>query len=46
VTNLYPFSQGAGGNAAITGTPNLAAAPTGYDAGNQLAPAIQTIWSN
>ena len=47
----YPFSQGAvtanpnATGAALTGTPNLAAAPTGYDAGNQLAPAIQTIWS-
>lgn len=46
---VYPFSQsqtaGASATSALTGTPNLAAAPTGYDAGNQLAPAIQTIWS-
>ena len=46
---VYPFSQSQATNAltnsAITGTPNLAAAPTGYDGGSQLAPAIQTIWS-
>jgi N4-gp56 family major capsid protein len=46
---VYPFSQsqtaGASTASALTGTPNLAAAPTGYDAGNQLAPSIQTIWS-
>ena len=46
---VYPFSQsqtaGASATSALTGTPNLATAPTGYDAGNQLAPAIQTIWS-
>jgi hypothetical protein len=30
----------------ITGTPNLTASPTGYDTGQGLAPAIQTIWSN
>lgn len=46
---LYPFSTAGaatpGGAVGITGTPNLAAAPTGYDGGQGLAPAIQTIWS-
>lgn len=43
---VYPFSVGAA-NTGITGTPNLAtgAALTGYDSGQGLAPAIQTIWS-
>ena len=49
MSGLYPFSQSqaavASTNSAITGTPNLAAAPTGYDAGSQLAPSVQTIWS-
>lgn len=38
---VYPYGAGS----TITGTPNLAAAPTGYDGGQGLAPAIQTIWS-
>ena len=46
---VYPFSTGGSGAAAtqITGTPNLAsgAGLTGYDGGQGLAPAIQTIWS-
>jgi N4-gp56 family major capsid protein len=41
---VYPFAA-AGTSTGITGTPNLAAAPTGYDGGQGLAPAIQTIWS-
>lgn len=41
---VYPFAS-AGTASSITGTPNLAAAPTGYDSGQGLAPAIQTIWS-
>jgi N4-gp56 family major capsid protein len=48
MTAVYPFSQqGAGISSAsgITGTPNIAAAPTGYDGGQGLAPAIQTLWS-
>lgn len=42
---VYPFAA-SGTSTGITGTPNLAAAPTGYDGGQGLAPAIQTIWSN
>lgn len=42
---VYPFSQGGTPPSAITGTPNLSSAPTGYDGGQGLAPAIQTIWS-
>jgi N4-gp56 family major capsid protein len=41
---VYPFSA-SGTASGITGTPNLAASPTGYDSGQGLAPAIQTIWS-
>lgn len=42
---VYPFVGQAGRSSGLTGTPNLAAAPTGYDGGQGLAPAIQTIWS-
>jgi N4-gp56 family major capsid protein len=47
---VYPYSVGGSTtptalSSGITGTPNLAAAPTGYDSGQGLAPAIQTIWS-
>jgi len=41
---VYPFAA-PGSSTGLTGTPNLAAAPTGYDGGQGLAPAIQTIWS-
>jgi N4-gp56 family major capsid protein len=41
---VYPFAA-PGTSTGITGTPNLASAPTGYDGGQGLAPAIQTIWS-
>lgn len=41
---VYPYSTGSSASS-ITGTPNLAASPTGYDGGQGLAPAIQTIWS-
>jgi N4-gp56 family major capsid protein len=42
---VYPFSVGGSPATGITGTPNLAGSPTGYDSGQGLAPAIQTIWS-
>jgi N4-gp56 family major capsid protein len=42
---VYPFSQGGSPATAITGTPNLGSSPTGYDSGQGLAPAIQTLWS-
>lgn len=43
---VYPFAA-TSTSSAITGTPNIAAAPaiTGYDGSQGLAPAIQTIWS-
>jgi N4-gp56 family major capsid protein len=48
MAGVYPFSYSAGTpplNSSITGTPNLSTTPTGYDGGQGLAPAIQTIWS-
>ena len=41
---VYPFAN-LPVQSGITGTPNLSTSPTGYDGGQGLAPAIQTIWS-
>lgn len=48
MTAVYPYSAAGAANplsSSLTGTPNLAPSPTGYDGGQGLAPAIQTIWS-